>query len=317
MKISIVYLTYRPGGFDMLADSLRNQTIQDYELIIIDDYQIDRREMVKQYLEKKGVKLKHIGRSKPKCFPDTLCNFINALNTGILASTGDMIMLIQDYTWLSPHCLERWLKHEDFFDEKGCIAGIGKYWAKEPNVQKNLMDPISIWKDDWQGSPEQNGWTEYTMWIGDPFELFYAALPYEVLTETNGFQEWGDYIPGCFLLVESFTRHLKKIGGKIYTDKENICELINHKLWKPRRLWHSLAQNPYGRRIVSYSKMSQEVQRAMGYVSERMGKDEVPSWWEAKYEGGGTNIKPIVFSMRTQGNCFDLKKHVRGEIFWE
>jgi len=244
MELSLVYLTYRPGSLDMLADSLRNQTLQDYELIIIDDYDVDRREMVRNYLQENGVKVKYIGRSKPKCFPDTPFNLINAWNTGVLASTGDLIVFLQDYTWWPPYSLERWLKHKALFEEKCCITGVAKYWGTEPlNVEKDLTGPISIWRNHWRGSPEQNGWKNPAIWVGDPFEMFYFAVPYQVLVEINGFPECYDCSRDQ---VTPFVERVKKVGGKLFTDRENVCEMIDHRKWNPSGLWHSLAVNPKG-----------------------------------------------------------------------
>ena len=75
MKFSIIYPTYRPGSFDMLVDGLKNQTHQDYELIIVDDFKEDRMQLIDDYMVENGIETRFIGRSKPKCFPKTTINW--------------------------------------------------------------------------------------------------------------------------------------------------------------------------------------------------------------------------------------------------
>lgn len=318
MKFSIVYLTYRPGGFDMLADSLVNQTAQNYELIVVDDCKLDRRDIVKRYLEEKGVNLKYIGESKKKCFPNTTHNFANALNTGILASTGDVILLMQDYSWLPPNCLERWMIHEALFEEDYCIAGAGKFYREEPEgVEKDLSHPLSVWKDDWCGSPDKNGWLKPAMWVGCPFELFYTAIPYNIFVELNGFQEWNDYVHTCQYILSSFIRGTEIVGGKIISDNTNVCEMINHRLWEPQHIWAGLSKNTDFIPIYHYVDLTDYGKKLVDGESEKRGLKEVSDWWNLKIKDGYVYSRPSNFPERKMGNCFSLKKHVRGDIYWE
>lgn len=232
----------------MLADSMCNQTFQDYELIVVDDCVKDRSESVRQYLTDNNVKVSYVGKSKPKCFPGTRFNFLNAWNTGVLVSTGDLLLFIQDYTWLSPQCLEKWLKHEELFEKDYAIAGIANYWIGEPYLKKDLTHPISIWEKHWKGTPKENGWTGSSQWIGSPFEMFYVAMSYELLVKLNGFSEYYDCNPSGYV-TQIFPKDVKKIGGETYTDKENICDMVNHRPWNPGP-WSGIAFNPYGNTVV-------------------------------------------------------------------
>ena len=58
MLVSVISLTYRPGGFDVLADGLQGQTYQDYELICVDEA-VHRRDAVFNYLKKRGIPVSH------------------------------------------------------------------------------------------------------------------------------------------------------------------------------------------------------------------------------------------------------------------
>ena len=233
MKPSIIYLTYRPGGYDILVDSLKNQTYQDYELIIIDDFTEERRKLAKEYLEENNIEPAYIGPSKPKCFPELPYNLINAYNTGILLSTEDLIIILNDYIWLPPKSIERFLKYEEKYKKKFCITAVAKVWKDAR--PKNLNGLLSVWENEWKGEPEKNGCTFKFNWIPTKFELFYSAIPYDLLIDMNGFPECYDYQPAYQEKI--FMEIAEQYGAKFYVDKENIVHHIDHHEWGGI-LWH-------------------------------------------------------------------------------
>ena len=235
MKFSIIYPTYRPGSFDMLVDGLKNQTHQDYELIIVDDFKEDRMQLIDDYMVENGIETRFIGRSKPKCFPKTTYNLINAWNTGILASTGDIILIMGDYTWFPPTQLESFAGHRTNFKHNWCISAVADmYQHIPPGIIGDMTNPISIWNTDWKGSMKDNGFSDNNTWIGSPFELFCSAIPYSVLLETNGFSEWWD---NCLDQVSPFVKAAHDICEGFYVDQNIICEMVDHKQFTPKSLW--------------------------------------------------------------------------------
>lgn len=235
MKFSIIYPTYRPGSFDMLVAGLKNQTYQDYELIVIDDYKIDRRDLIDGLMQVNGIETGFIGPSKPKCFPKTTYNLINAWNTGILASTGDVILIMGDYTWLPPTLLESFAGHKTNFKHDWCVSAVADFYNGIPKEMiGDTTDPISIWKTMWSGSMKDNGFYDNSTWVGDPFELFCSAIPYDLLIKTNGFPEWWDY---CLDPVAPFTKLVHEVGAGFYIDDDIVCEMVNHKQFSPISLW--------------------------------------------------------------------------------
>jgi glycosyltransferase involved in cell wall biosynthesis len=264
MKPTILWYSYRPGGIDILADSLKHQTHQDYELIMVDDL-VERKKDVLEYLDLNGITPAYLGPSKKKCFPEIAYNCTNALNTGILMSTGDPILILTDYIWLHPKAIERFCSFEEKYKQKYCITVPGRMWAKEPY---DLTQPISVFKREWQGYPVQNGCRYLYEWVPEKFEMSCSAIPYEVYMETNGCPECWDC---CTSLVddlkqlmnnglitraeadqeiqqrlnEAFFYH-EKVGAQYLVDKENICEMINHRDWQPQETWHATKQKPQG-----------------------------------------------------------------------
>lgn len=242
IDLSIIYLTYRCGGFDILADSLINQTYKKYELIIIDDYKIDRRETVRKYLTSKHIYPKYIGPSKPKCFPELAYNISNAINTGIILSTKEVIVVITDYQWFAPDCFEKIAKREYLLRNRTCIVLPARTW--ESSSPRNNNGIITIWEKEWKGFPLENNCIEQVPWIPEGWEFAFTAYPGNVLTDLNGFPEYLD----CYAAppLEPLLEWINKGNAKPYVDTNNFMHAINHREWQPAELWHQARRTPKG-----------------------------------------------------------------------
>ena len=87
-ELSLIYLTYRPGGIDLLAQSLINQPLI-YELIVIDDFPgRPERGEAKKFLQSHGIPLRYYGPSKTKSLPDSPCGLANAMNRVAMHATS-------------------------------------------------------------------------------------------------------------------------------------------------------------------------------------------------------------------------------------
>lgn len=239
---SIIYRTYRPGGFDLLADTLKNQTIQDYELIVVDDYKIDRKKTVKDYLEDNKVNIAHVVPSKKKCFPELAYNQNNQINTGLLLSQGDIIIIYDDYSWMPPDYLKKFLNHKDKFKQNYCIVSIARMWKN--NRPRNNEGLISVWDPMMVGSPEKNVDCLFDFWfVPELYEVDGTAYPIGLLEEMNGFPECYDAY-GSGLWKAFFNRAGDK--AKYFVDKNIVAETINHRGWEPDWLWHCTKIPPKG-----------------------------------------------------------------------
>ena len=242
MKPSIIYFTYRPGGYDILADGLKNQTWQDYELVVIDEM-VHRREAARDYLVKEGVKLGYIGPSKQKCFPELAYNVFNALNTGIMKSTGDVLIFLCDYQWLPPWSIARWMSRSGEYEYNTCIVAGGDMF--EDHRERDLNGVLSIWNEPWKGSAVDNGCTFQFTWMPEFFELAYTAFPYTLLEKINGFPECYDHSngPGQF---EPMIHAIYGAGGSIIVDNGHKMQMVNHREWQPSENWHEVKRLPQG-----------------------------------------------------------------------
>lgn len=110
LKISLVCITARLGSFDMLFESLINQTMprEDFELIVVDDrYQERYRETM--------IKFPIFGfwHGPPKD-TDISYHVSASFNTGLAIARGELVIHLVDFIWLPPDFLER---HWSFYKE--------------------------------------------------------------------------------------------------------------------------------------------------------------------------------------------------------
>jgi hypothetical protein len=101
--VSIVYTTKHPGSYDMLLTSLSLQTSTAYELICVDESAALRIEEIKERARVMGVRLSVVLPGKPvEESKRRRYKLFSAYNTGLLATKGAIITMLNDYSFLSP-----------------------------------------------------------------------------------------------------------------------------------------------------------------------------------------------------------------------
>ena len=100
-SVSIILFTNRPGAIDMAFYSLAQQSSRDYELIVVDDSDGDRRSSMIEFADSLNINLQHIIRSKRKTSAvSARGGEANAMNTGLLLARGHAAVFLNDFTWL-------------------------------------------------------------------------------------------------------------------------------------------------------------------------------------------------------------------------
>lgn len=183
MKVSIIVPTMRYGGLDVLFGGLKNQTMKDFEILLIDDLFEARKEEVKEYAKKLGIKLRHMKpKEQEKKVPSTLCS---AVNRGLIYADGDYVMFLEDHIWLNPNCLERHLAHQQ---PTGLVTVGPLLFCGRPPL-KNLNGQITVFDKLYEEKPEN----------------VRVDVDYRIQPNVEGVKEGQPYHLGFFLANSSYS----------------------------------------------------------------------------------------------------------------
>ncbi len=273
LKLSIVYITKRPGSYDVLFNSILQQNYPlDYELICIDDalpLAKGRAEAVIDYANKKGVRLKALRAGKAKTSPDARFGYCNALNTGVLESTGDVILFLQDYCWLTKDVF-RIINdlYQNPINRKVLLGFRERFFVCPPDkidaVKFNDHRSLSIFTEELVRAPEDLGWPAKGL-INPPdvdelaqdlkkhgayknpyvtfnfWECFCGAIPRALLVKLNGFDEALDHGDDCN--ETNVTDRASLLGYSIVVHAEVYVQQIAHQEWVENNVWKRFAKN--------------------------------------------------------------------------
>lgn len=250
MKISVLNITNKPGGIDVLKDNLDKQTVEDFELIIIDALYDWRKEEVRQYFE--GAKYRVIHRPEPPKGTGDAWALNKSYNEGLRASGGTLIVSLQDYIWIPADGLEKFWDTWSEYGSKAAVCGIG-HKALYPNKYDDLGGKISIWQEPYRGVPEGISEADHR-WDGkrqveeisrNLFELNWAAVPRQGFFDIGGFDEEYDQGYSCDNFNISF--RLSLIEYRFFLDKTNECIGFNQRDIFPRPTNWEQRHNRYHR----------------------------------------------------------------------
>lgn len=225
MKVSLLVVTARYGGMDILQANLRRQVQRPHEVILVDALYEERREAVATYL--KGSGIVHVP-DPPKT---RYCNIEAALNVGLAHCRGDLIVFLQDYVWIPRHGIRRFVEAQK--NGPCLVSGVGNV-GSEPAEPVDSSGLISIFGRDYADMPEGVSWAdpritpEHGLVPCAPvdWELNWACAPREAIEAIGGFDEtYGD---GWAWGNVDFAYRATHIGYKTYLDNANRCVAFPH-----------------------------------------------------------------------------------------
>ena len=240
-KISVMNLTNRPGGIDILWANMKRQTFQDFELILVDALWQEREDEVKAYIN--DPRLVYV-RQKQK--PEgALCGLAHADNQGFAACQGELIVCLQDYIWINPYGLEKyWQAYQD--NPNILVTGVGHQYASPS--KKDIVNPqgqVTVFDKPYTGKPLIQCWsdprlkiegTTFYMCYPQDWELNWASIPRKIIVdELGGMDEQYDYEGFAWDNVNIAIR-ADMLGYKAYIDQTNICMGFSHDEWWPNPL---------------------------------------------------------------------------------
>lgn len=261
MLISLIFLTIRPGVFDILFNCLKQQTNNNYELIIIDDYErksgISREKEVRDYSKELGINLVHYGPTIKRTYPDSPFCYAAAMNSGILVSNGEIINILQDFCWINEHSFQNQIDFYKRNKKNKVTISFGEIYYKCPekliNPEKlkysNPDNKISIFDELMTKSPKEMGWEQCRpltpaidenvfkineinksaqgLFMESKFgECFYCSIPYDLLQELNGFDESLDFGDDCH--EKNIFERSYRLGYKNYLNVDGYCQQLEH-----------------------------------------------------------------------------------------
>ena len=113
--LSIVYMTMRPGGYDVLLHSLARQSSQEFELLCVDELAApghrSRAGDIRAMANALGLgdRVTYIGPSDPRP-PGTHFGIANAINSGLRRTRGRHVTILQDFVWVPEHFVAHTLR---------------------------------------------------------------------------------------------------------------------------------------------------------------------------------------------------------------
>lgn len=244
--ISILYNTIRPGGIDILKNTLDKQTHRDFELVFVDgwtDGRGGRRKEVLEYLN--GYKVVYLEGLPKK--DDDVWTLNKDYNRGLAYCSGDIVVFLQDYLWIPRDGIEKLLDVHKQYDN-AFVTSHGEK-AMYPNTMDNPNGKLSIWIDQEPGKPtgvsekdgrevKGNGISkiEYNEW-----EMNFASAPLSTLRRIGFFDEDMDrYFSGDNVVVAA---KALMSGANFYMNKDLKIIGYNQDAFFPRHPmwdeWHS------------------------------------------------------------------------------
>jgi hypothetical protein len=242
--ITICVPTYRPGGIDLLTESLRAQPPDLYELVIVDDYpgRVERGK-VQEYIKSKGIPLLWYGKSKPHSYPrQKKCGLTNAMNTAIMHVRTPYIVFVSDYVWFLPGSIIQW-----FFSLNDCqpntlISGIASMRNAEV---PHCHDDISIWHGAEYPKCLWHIHDETEEWIPTHFESFHFGCYTSFYEQINGIDERADNGHISWNLW-TLMKQAWEAKHHFHVDRRLKIIGINHRIWTnaidekdAKKLWHA------------------------------------------------------------------------------
>lgn len=259
-KLSVIMPTNRTGGLDIVCSSLEKQGFRDFELIVSDCLYKYRKNIVAEKSKQYSFRIKHV-EPFSNIFP--ISAFCHTANTAITYASGEIVLMITDYTWLPPNCLQI---HNDFHEQnKNTMLLCPHQYTTLPQLNKNcklynnenikqyindlnygLCDDImwSIFDNDFNGDASTlsidpiTGWADPKLGADEKkhnFGLYNSicmyfngkneSMPLQPLLNANG---WDESMDGthCYQDTELSMR-LEHKGLKFDLMPRNVVYIIN------------------------------------------------------------------------------------------
>lgn len=235
--ISVMALTNRFGGIDILWADMLRQTFEDWELVLVDGLWREREKEVKKYIS--DPRLKYLRQSDKR--EGAYTNLAHADNEGFRACKGELIVCLQDYQWVNPEGLSKyWYLYRQH--PSSLVTGIGHHYS-DPRPT-NPEGKITVFDEPYTSRPENVSWMDPRWNLNRPqlssadpveWELSWASIPRKVVYDIGGMDEEFDF--KGFAWDNTYIAYKAKLQGcEIILDQTNEVMGFDHDLWWPNPL---------------------------------------------------------------------------------
>lgn len=240
-KVSVVYISNRYGGLDILKSSLTRQTFQDFEIVFVDGLYDKRHNVVLDYF--KDFNIKHIKDIDMKEHEGYKSKLARCHNQAYKACEGELIVLLQDYIYVPQSGLEKFWNIYNIH-QNALITGISHQYlhpTKEEVVNQEGL--ITVYEKEYKYKPEVISWFDPRCDMSENYlgirkaqpvewEANWAAIPREVIYDLGGMDETYD-LHGFGYDNTNIATRASYLGYPVYLDSSNEVFCISHdSYWK-------------------------------------------------------------------------------------
>lgn len=208
IKISIVSPSIRPEGLYVVANAVSRQTFTAFEWLLGTPF-------------------------FPKLDVDGITNFkwveddfkggewsLNRIyNKMIKEAKGEIVVSLQDWVWIPPDGLQKFVDAFEELGDKGVVSGVGDQYER----MGDFKPEVKIWSDPRKNT---NHGTFYEVYPND-IEFNYCAVPRKAFFDVGGFDEEMDFRCRGVDAIQVMER-LDEMGYKSYIDQANESYTIRH-----------------------------------------------------------------------------------------
>lgn len=224
--LSVITASNRPDRLDITKKCLDKQLFKDFEWIVVSPEKTDYGKWVVD---------------PPKAEGDVYA-LNKAMNAGIKASQGELLVRIDDSIWFPPDALHKFWQHYKA-NPMACVSGVGDQYDQ---LDENGKPTHKVWLD-----PRKNT-TNGSFYEVNPedWEANFGSVPRSLIYEIGGWDEDMDKYYAWDNVAVAY--RLDQVGAKFYLDQTNESFSFQHgrsgnwdkDSWANHNFWEYLKERP-------------------------------------------------------------------------
>jgi len=229
IKVSIVTPTIRKGFWNIMANNIATQTYKNVEWLIIDDYEQNREALAKEYANQYKLDIKYL-RGKSRKVKRTY-GLVNANNTGLIHSKGQLIVILQDFVLMPKDGVEQLVVLHKMHPN-ALLAPCDMYRAPKikPDIESEdwFHGELDVEGEFIRANVRNKNEGIRNSDLPFEFEQNYGAVPRAIAQDLGGWIEAFD--EGLGFDNTEFCFRALRAGYELIVDDTNIATCIDH--WK-------------------------------------------------------------------------------------